>query len=55
MVKSLKLKCIISAKNNYKVLKYRKIEMKYYNGILFLVVNDRISSNSESIKPILCI
>ena len=53
-VESLKLKYIISAKDNKKVLKYRKMEMKYYNGIqflvIFLVINDTISSGKESVE-----
>ena len=38
-VESLKLKYIIPAKDNKKVLKYKKMEMKYYNGIQFLHMN----------------
>ena len=49
-VESLKLKYIIPAKDNPKVIKYKKMEMKYYNGIQFLVINDRISSGKESVK-----
>ena len=49
-VESLKLKYIIPAKDNPKVLKYKKMEMKYYNGNQFLVINDTISSGKESVK-----
>ena len=49
-VESLKLKYIIPAKDNKKVLKYKKMEMKYYNGIQFLVINDTISSGKESVE-----
>ncbi len=49
-VESLKLKYIIPARDNPKVLKYKKMEMKYYNGIQFLVINDRISSGKESVE-----
>ena len=49
-VESLNVKYIVPAKDNPKVLKYKKMEMKYYNGIQFLVINDTISSNSESAK-----
>ncbi len=50
-VESLKLKYIIPAKDNKKVLKYRNMEMEYSNmGFQFLVINDKISSNSESVK-----
>ena len=33
-VESLNLEYIVSAKDNPKVLKYKKMEMKYYNSIL---------------------
>ena len=49
-VESLKLEYIIPAKDNPKVLKYKKMEMKYYNNISFLVMNDTISSINESAK-----
>ena len=49
-VESLNMKYIIPAKDNKKVLKYKKMEMKYYNGIQFLVINDRISSGKESVE-----
>ena len=50
-VESLKLKYIIPEKDNPKVLKYKKIEMKYSNrGFQFIVINDTISSNSESVE-----
>ena len=49
-VESLKLKYILPAKDNHKVLKYKKMEMKYYNGISFLVINDTISSGKESVE-----
>ena len=49
-VESLKLKYIIPVRDNKKVLKYKKMEMKYYNGIQFLVINDTISSGKESVK-----
>ena len=49
-VESLKLEYIIPAKDNPKVLKYKKMEMKYYNGIQFLVINDTISSGKESLE-----
>ena len=40
----------VLGKDNPKVLKYKKMEMKYYNGISFLVINDTISSWKESVK-----
>ena len=49
-VESLNLEYIIPARDNPKVLKYKKMEMKYYNGIQFLVIKDIISSSSESVK-----
>jgi hypothetical protein len=49
-VESLNMKYIIPARDNPKVLKYRKMGMKYYNGIQFLVINDSISSWKESVK-----
>ena len=49
-VESLNMEYIIPARDNPKVLKYRKMEMKYYNGIQFLVINDTISSGKESVK-----
>ena len=49
-VESLNVKYIVPAKDNPKVLKYKKMEMKYYNGIQFLVINDTISSGKESVK-----
>ena len=49
-VESLKLEYIIPAKDNPKVLKYKKMEMKYYNNIQFLVINDVMLSGKESVK-----
>ena len=49
-VESLKLEYVVPAKDNPKVLKYKKMEMKYYNGLSFLVINDTISSGKESVK-----
>lgn len=49
-VDSLNLECIIPAKDNKKVMKYKNMEMKYYNGIQFLVINDTVSSGKESVK-----
>ncbi len=49
-VESLKLEYIMPAKDNPKVLKYKKMETKYYNGIQFLAINDTISSGKESVK-----
>ncbi len=50
-VESLNLEYIIPAKDNPKVLKYKKMEMKYSNrGFQFLVINDRISSGKESVE-----
>ena len=49
-VESLNLEYIIPARDNPKVLKYKKMEMKYYNGIQFLVINDTISSGKESVE-----
>ena len=49
-MESLKLEYIIPARDNPKVLKYKKMEIKYYNGISFLVINDTISSGKESVK-----
>jgi hypothetical protein len=50
-VESLNMKYIIPAKDNPKVLKYKKMEMKYSNrGFQFLVINDKISSRKESVK-----
>ena len=50
MVESLNMEYIIPARDNKKVLKYKKMEMKYYNGIQFLVINDKISSWKESVE-----
>ncbi|WMT50590.1 MAG: hypothetical protein RE471_06300 [Ferroplasma sp.] len=48
-VESLKLKYIIPAKDNKKVLKFRKMEMEHCdNGISYLIINDKISSGKES-------
>jgi hypothetical protein len=50
-VESLKLEYIIPAKDNPKVLKYKKMEMKHYDsGLSFLVINDTISSGKESVE-----
>ena len=49
-VESLNMEYIIPARDNKKVLKYRKMEMKYYNGLSFLVINDTISSGKELVK-----
>ena len=48
-VESLKLKYIIPAKDNKKVLKYKKMDMEHCdNGISYLLINDKISSGKES-------
>jgi len=48
-VESLKLKYIMPAKDNKKVLKFKKMEMEhYYNEISYLIINDKISSGKES-------
>ena len=50
-VVSLKLKYIIPARDNPKVLKYKKMEMKHCdNGISYLIINDKISSGKESVE-----
>lgn len=50
-VESLKLKYIIPARDNHKVLKYKKMQMKHCeNWLSFLIINDKISSGKESVK-----
>ena len=50
-VESHNLKYIIPAKDNPKVLRFKDMEMKYYDsGFSFLVINDTISSGSESME-----
>ena len=50
-VESLKLKYIIQARDNTRVLKYKKMEMKHCdNGISYLIINDKISSGKESVE-----
>ena len=50
-VESFNMEYIIPARDNPKVLKYKKMEMKHYdNGLSFPVIKDTISSGKESIK-----
>ena len=50
-VELLNLKYIILAKDNLKVLRFKEMEMKYSTtGFSYLILNDIISSGSESIE-----
>ena len=50
-VETLNLKYLIPAKDNPKVLRFKDMEMKYYDsGFSFLVINDTISSGRELIE-----
>ena len=50
-VEALNLEYIIPAKDNPKVLRFKEMEMKHCDsGFSFLVINDTVSSGSESIE-----